>query len=291
MAKIIKGNFGNENKDDARKAEHSIKHNRRKTVSLKLSLTEREESITSNVQRENLEDELNSFSQVYEGDINIAGVYAFDMGKSWEVKAFLRNGTKGPINFDKVALAIINSKKEVLASQVFNMLEAGVLPPYSARPFKLNFSKENVYVKNIPMDDWKIVFDKGVGTVTYENFEFEGLPDTISEENRLILESFLRRLPRIEKDRFDFSKFSIGINENGEIITSIIVRNGFDKPLTITKIPITIVNEEGKKVFSATFEVQDFKVNTKKARLLNLVCKTDMRLTNDMDLSNWEVIF
>lgn len=292
MAKIIKANFGNEENKDIQEVDYNTKNdNGKKAVELKLSLTEREETIMSNIQKENLMDELNSFPPVYEGDINVVGVYAFDMGQYWEVKAFLRNGMDRPINFEKVAFVIMNSHDEILAAQTFDMQDAGDLPPYSARPYKLNFNKSNVYVKKIPRDDWFIAFDANVGTTVFENFGYEGLPNTLPEENLFVLNSFLKSLPKLDKGRYDLTKFSIGINEKGELMTSIILRNGLDKPLSIEKLPITIKDEEGKKVFSAVFEVHDFKADPGKARLLSLSFNTGMQLNQNMDLTNWELEF
>jgi SLAP domain-containing protein len=292
MAKIIKANFGSEEKKDIQEIDNNtLSNDGRKPVSLKLSLIEREEAIMSDVQKETLVDELNSFPPVFDGDINIVGVYAFDMGKSWEVKAFLRNGMDRPVNFDKVALVIANSEDEVLAAQTFDMQDAGDIPPYSARPYKLNFNKSNVYVKKVPRDEWHIAFDSNVGTATYEDFDYEGLPDSFPQESLSVLNRFLRGLPKIEKGKYDFSKFSIGINENGEIMISIVVRNGLDKPLSIEKLPVTVKNEEGNVVFSGLFEMHDFNINPGKSKLLSLAGKTGVQLDQDMDLSNFELEF
>lgn len=291
MAKIIKPNFGKE-KEDRSKLENDNKSDSiADTVKLELSLDEKDENIISDVQRETLLDELNSFPPIDEGRIDVVGVYAFDMGDSWEVKAFLRNGINKPINFEKVAFLIKNPKNEVLAAQAFDMQDAGNLPPHTARPYKLNFDKSNVYVKNIPADDWYIIFDNNVGTVEYQNFGFGGQQDTLSENSQSILNRFLENLPKVQRGQYDFSKFSIGINEDGELIISVVVRNGFNLPLSIEKLPVTIINEEGSKVFSTIFEVQNFEVKPGEAKLLNLNCNIGIKLNKDMDLSNWELIF
>lgn len=291
MAKIVKSNFESEEKKYIQKIDDNISvSDGRNPITLKLSLTEREESIVSNVQKENLLDELNSFPPIYEGDINIVGVYAFDMGKFWEVKAFLRNGTNGPVNFGDVALVITNSKKEILANQYFHMQDTGDLPPHSARPYKLKFYKTSVHVKEIPSDDWIIAFDRRkVNTVHYQDFEFEGLPEGFPEETLAILNKFLKDLPKVEEGKIDLSKFSIGINEDGKIMISIVVRNGFDKALTIGRLPVTVKNMEGNIVFSGLFDLKDVKIDPKKARLVNLVGETGVQMDRSMDLSNFEI--
>lgn len=292
MAKIIKGKFGSEENKDIQEINNIENSDGRKPVYLKLSLTEREESIISNVQKGNLLEELNSFPSIYEGEINIAGVYAFDMGKFWEVKAFLRNGTNGPVNFENVALVITNSKKEILADQFFHMQDVGDIPPYSARPYKLKFYKTSIHVKKIPSDDWIIAFDRRKTTTAhYENFEFEGLQEELSKENISILNRFLRELPKVEQGKIDIAKFSIGIGADGKIMISMVARNGFHLPLTIGKLPVTVKNEEGNVIFSAIFDLQNVKINPEKARLLTLTGDTGIHPDKDMDLSNCTIEF
>ncbi|MFL0194304.1 SLAP domain-containing protein [Clostridium sp. WILCCON 0269] len=290
MSRIIKAEFGNKKLDENQDIEDKYINMKKDIVKLELSLSEAEKSMISDLKRETLLDELNSFPPINKGEIDIVGSYTFDMGDYLEVQVFLRNGMERNVDFDKVPFVILNSKNEILAAQIFNMQDIGVLPPHTARPYKLNFDKANVHVDKISSDDWHIVFDN-VETVEYENFKYGELPDTLSEKTSQVLNDFLKSLPKIEKGRYDLSKFNIGINENGELIASIVIRNGFDKPLGIEKLPVTIKNEEGNRVFSAIFDVHDFKVNPGEAKFFNLKCETEIRFNQKMDLSNWELIF
>lgn len=292
MAKIIKPNFGS-NKDNNVSKENNnvVNDDGRMAVKLELFLNEREREIISNIQKENLLEELNSFPPVYEGDMDIVGVYVFDMGDFWETKVFFRNGADYPVNFEKVRLAIRNSKKEILASQLFDLSDIGDLPSHGAAPYKLNFYKENINVKNIPLNDWKIGFDGKVTTKKYKNFELEGFPDNFSEENLSILNKFLNGLPKVEQGNVDISKFSIGINTDGKIIIYLVARNAFKLPLTIGKLPVTVKNEEGNIIFSAMFDLQDVKISAEKARLLTLTGDTGIHPDKDMDLNNCIVEF
>lgn len=292
MAKIIKPNFGSDKDNNlSRENNNIVNDDGRKAVKLELFFNEREKDIISNIQKENLLEELNSFPPVYEGDMDIVGVYVFDMGEFWETKVFIRNGANHPVNFEKIRLAIRNSKKEILVSQLFNLSDIGILPSHSALPYKLNFYKENANVKNIPLDDWKIGFDGNVTTNIYKNFDFEGLPDDFSEENKIILNKFLSGLPKVEQGKIDIAKFSVGIKTDGKIMISLVARNGFKLPLTIENLPVTVKNEEGSVIFSAIFDLQNVKVSPEKARFLTLTGDTGIHPEKDMDLNNCSIEF
>ncbi len=60
----------------------------------------------SKVQKEILEEELDELVPIKEGQVNVAGVYAYDLGDKYEVKAYLRNGMKNEINFEKIPFKI-----------------------------------------------------------------------------------------------------------------------------------------------------------------------------------------
>lgn len=281
MARIIKGNFNDDNLEEKSKTAVS---------GIKLFLNEKDETIMSEVQKKNLIEELNSFLPIKDGEIDVKSIYIFDTGDSIEVKVFFRNATDKTVTFDKIPMVLYNSKNDIIARQVFNLVNIGDIPEHSARPYKLYFDKASFNRDMLSYDNLYIGFDTNVSVVEYKDFEFEGLPENISEENKFTLESFLKSLPKIEGG-VDLQKFSIGLNESGEFLISVILRNGLDKPLSIEKLPVTVLDENKNKVFSAQFTVPDLKINPNKAYFLNLAYKTDVIPDNNMDLSNWELIF
>lgn len=258
---------------------------------LKLSLSEREELTASEVQKKSLTEELESFPPVNDGDVNVAGIYEFDMGDYIEVKVFIRNGLNDPINFETVPFILTNSKDELLAYQVFNLKDLGTIPPKSARPYKLNFDKKNLKVDKISPDDWKIGFDTNLQAKTYADIEFEGIPEGMSEENKFVLDTFLRTLPRIERGQVSFSKFNLALTAEGEFDISIVIRNGVNKDVSIDKMPVKLKDQEGNIVFAAEFQFKDFKVSANKARLINLKAQSNITSNGTIDLNGCTLLF
>lgn len=265
-----------------------------KYIDVELYLDEDSQRKISDVQKEYLEEELREvITSVKEGQINIAGIYAFDQGEEVEVKAYLANGLSKNINFEDVPIYIINSKNEKLAYQIFDLSGEGDIPSGKAIPVKLNFKKENVFVDKIPQDDWKLVFGSNdVKGVRYVNIELESIPEGIEESEIKVFQEFLESLPKLERGQGSISVFTITQYENGDLLMTLLVRNATDEAVTMTKMPITLKTEEGETILSGVFEIENFTVNPYKARVLSLIFKKEViNIEEDFDLSTCKIIF
>lgn len=283
MAKIIKYDFEAKNNKKVIKNDEDNKE-------LNLSLTQEEEGTASDFQKEMLRDEMSSFLPVKEGNINVSGVYAYDMGEYTEVKVFIRNATNRTIRLDDVPFMILDSEGNVIAYQAFNLKGMGNIPQQSARPWKLNFDQKNI-IKKIPHDGWKIGFDNRLKFVNYVPVEFENLPEDLDDSDRVQLENFLVKLPELEKGQFSISRFNMGAKTDGTLWITLVVRNADDKAVNINKLPVTISDNNGNEVFSGNFDISGFSVNPKKARVLNLSYNTGTAIEQDVELSNWSIDF
>lgn len=271
------------------KIDETVMENKDNNIELDLSLDDHEEGRASDFQKEILKEEMDAFAPINNGEVNVSGVYAYDMGSYIEVKVFIRNGLNKTINMDKVPFIIVNSKNEVLAYQLFDMKGLGNIPPHSARPWKLNFDKKNLKVDKIPMDDWKIAFDNKLEAMSYADIEYENIPGSVDVDSKLTLDNFLKTLPRLEKGQVSFSKFSMGMKADGDFLVTLVVRNATDKVVNLNELPVTITDDKGNVVLSANFTVADFNVKPNKAQILNLSYKTETNLDEDIDLSNWNI--
>lgn len=260
-----------------------------KDLDIKLSLLDKDQKVMSNVQKEILKEELDELVPIKEGQVNVAGIYAYDLGDKYEVKVYLRNGMKNEINFEKIPFKIINSKGEVLASQIFDLREMGNIPSYSARPWVLYFDKKNVFVDEIPMDDWKLVFDNSLKALRNLNVDIENLPSGIDEESKKVYTDFLEGLPSLKEGEISFSKFSIGINEDGYLLVTILIRNGCNRKVNIEKLPMTIKDENGNIVVSEVFELNDLDVSAMKGKICNFAFPLKMKEKAVIPLDSWQI--
>lgn len=256
-----------------------------------LSLLEYDENVMSDVQKEILEEEIAELEPIKENQINVSGVYAYDLGDKVEVKIYIRNGLSKNVSLEYVPFVITNSKGETLAYQIFNLESLGELPPRSARPVKLYFEKKNVRVENIPMDDWKVGFDTRIDVKRRVRVEYENLPRDIEVEEKIVFDKFLKELPELNEGEFSVSTFSVGVQRNGNILVTLVMRNGTNKPIKLDKIPMTVKDANGTVVKSNLFELSDFEVSPLRARVCNFAFPTGLTLEQDVALENWSVEF
>lgn len=265
-----------------------------KYIDVELYLNEDSKRKISDVQKEYLEEELMEvIPNIKEGQINIAGIYAFDQGDKVEVKAYLANGLDKSVNFEEVPIYIVNSKEEKLAYQVFDLSGEGDIPSGKAISVKLNFNKENILVDKIPQDDWKLVFGSNdVKGVRYVNIELESIPEGIEQSEIKVFQEFLESLPKLERGQGSISVFTITQYENGDLLMTLLVRNATDEAVTMTKMPITLKTKEGETILSGVFDIENFTMNPYKARVLSLIFKKEVvNIEENFDLTTCKVVF
>lgn len=267
---------------------NDIKDN--EAVNTELSLTEREENIISDVQREIMNEELDEFAPIKENDINVATAYIYEGKDEIEAKVYFRNGFTSKVNFEYVPLIMVNSKEEVLAKKVFDLREMGDVPPCGARPWKVSFPKSEVDMNKFSALDCKILFDAQIRAVNYADIELD-LLDSGMEELKPVFENYLMNLPRIEKGKIDFSTFNIALSNEGKIIVTLLIRNGCDKNIKVEEIPVTIKDANNNVAASGKFNLNDFEVPAMKAKVCALAFDTEIKLDETISLDNWTVVF
>ncbi|WP_333860228.1 SLAP domain-containing protein [Clostridium sp.] len=274
-----------------KKTEHDKENAGVEYVSTVLSLLDEEENVVSDVQKEIFEDEIKELPPIEEGQLNISGIYFYDVEDKLEVKVYIRNGLSYNLNLNKIPLVITNSKGDVLASQKFNLSSLGTLPPHSARPLKLYFDKKNVKVDKINQDDWQVALDGEFNITSKVSPRYEGLPEDIDVKDKLVFDKFLEELPEMTEGEFSISTFSVGLQKNGNILVTAVMRNATDKPITIDKIPITVLDAKRRAVKSEKFTLNDFTVSPYRAKICNFAFPTNVHPEEDTSLDDWSVIY
>lgn len=278
-------------KESQKKEENAIEVDSREYVPTVLSLLSKDENVISDVQKEILEDEIKELPPIEEGQLNISGIYSYDLGEKLETKVYIRNGLSENLNLGNIPLLIINSKGETLARQVFNLESLGTLPPHSARPLKLYFDKKNVNVDSISLDDWQIVLDGKFDITTKVKTVYESLPEGIEVGDKLVFDKFLDELPELKEGEFSISTFSIGIQKDGNILVTSVMRNTTNQPIAIDKVPMTVIDANGRIVKSNLFKLDNFIVNPARARICNFAFPTNVRPEEDVALDDWTVSY
>ena len=148
-----------------------------------------------------------------------------------------------------------------------DMSDFGILPPFSARPYKVYFDKTNLLVDTISKDDWKIQFEKTVSTVNTVKVEFEGFPGDVHHELEGTFTKFLDNLPLIKAGDVNLEVFKTLKCFDDSISIVFLIRNGCDTIIKLETLPIVIKDEDGEIVASGVFDIENVNVNPHKAKI------------------------
>jgi len=267
--------------------------NGRKVATLDLSLNSVMETTVSDFQREFIKEELDELPPVLEGDINIATTYIFDMEDKFEAGIYIRNGLNKQVNLELVPLNILDKDNNIVATKVFNFKELGVVPPMSARPWKLYFEKEIVKVDILNKDDFKIVFDINIQAKATVDIEIENIPENINSREKQKYMDFLNGLPAIAANQVSVSTYSLTKDQEDNLDITLLIRNGSIKEVNLEKLPIKIIAEDGQEVAGGVFDLQGqaIKVSSRKAVLHRFIFPSSSLLSEEFDISKCKVIF
>lgn len=166
----------------------------------------------------------------------------------------------------------------------------GDLPPYSARPWKLFFHKSNVDMSKLLPQDCKVMFNSQIKAVSYAPIKYESFPEPYLEI-KSEFDSFLRELPNIERGSFSISTFNVFVKNGSDVFVTLILRNGSDKALKLEKLPITIKDENNQIISSEEFQLDNFIVNSMKARVYSVAIKANVDLGEVVETDKWTVNF
>lgn len=260
-------------------------------VELKLSLESIEDSIASELQKEYLKEDLEKLPPIKKGELNVSTDYIYDDGTSIEAKVFIRNGFESPINLEYLPLVIRNKNGSIILEQVFDLRDTEEIPPFSARPIKITFEKQDISIEKISHEQYEVCFSGKLNQIQYADIELDEIPNNLSEEEIRLITSFVNKEHRVEVGKVNITTFSIALQKNGQLLISLMISNGADQKVEINKIPITVSDKSGRILASGVFEMNNLVVGSKKARIQNVAFDTGLKVENDIDMNDLIISF
>lgn len=256
-------------------------------VKTKLSLHPNVEHSTSDFQKKYLDEELDQYGLLEDGQVIFQPVYTFEDGDKIEIQIYVRNATSQTVQFNKLPVCLVSINGQVFGKQILKMSDLGEVPPYSARPYKMFFENKNVFNRELLKNEWAIDYEKELEELGRYDVIFENLPKDICKERYDELIAHLEVVP----GETSLTPYEVGLDKNGYIYALLIIKNGSKEPLDITKVPITIKDAVGKKVLSGIYDINNAIVSPLGARVYNFVFPQDSTSLEKFDLSTWTLEF
>jgi len=216
--------------------------------------------------------EINSKFPLSENQVDIKQTYFLKKDNTIEVGFFIRNSLKSSISIEEMPLSFQDNNGRILLSKNFNFKDYGVIPPYSARPYTINFEID----KNFNFDEHEKYIIKFGDVANFNAFssvstEIENIPFDIPFEEEKAIKDFANELSTLKVDEFSISLYSLAYGDNGGLSCVLLLRNGSSNIANVEKLPISIINENGliiaRKVFDD--EKSQIKISPEKSKLIN----------------------
>ncbi|MEG2353432.1 MAG: SLAP domain-containing protein [Clostridium sp.] len=260
------------------------------SIKFDLQLTEGEELLTSDLQKQIWKEELEALKPLTHGEMSLNGVYIFEEEERYELNVFIRNAFERSIIIQTVPLRILDHNNNVLAQQFVDLTEAGEILSHKAKPFKIYLEKESILDKNICDKDWRIVVTKDIEIIeTSQVKEFEDFPEEADLRIREDLKVYLNALPFVKYGDVNVNVFRLSQLSLNDIFVLLVIRNGSGMDVTLGKLPLSIIDENNEVVASGIFDLSHIRISKDKAKVCKFDLENEFILKRDMNIKKCSV--
>ncbi|USG65343.1 SLAP domain-containing protein [Brevibacillus ruminantium] len=200
---------------------------------------------------------------VVRDEVGIFPFYTQVTQDGYLVLTYIRNATENSVLLDTLPLTLITPEGEVVASKNFEMMTFGPIGDESSRPCEFLFrwnEFSNLPEKETPLTLGYRKPEKKSGESLFAGGEIE------MDE----IEYYRQQLAAnpVEEGKVDLKALGLKEAENGSIKVVVLFRNGLDKRLEFTEVPIIINDQNGDTVARVSYTLENMKVDPKDYRII-----------------------
>lgn len=199
--------------------------------------------------------------------VNQISIYGMELTKTgsngYEVTGLIRNTVQQTIQFQPTVILLLGANQEVIAKKQFDLAELGNIPPNGARPWKFDFSSDDVLKDVEELKEWSLAFElKQEHQLDLE----ESWEKSIAEEAKLKLQEIVATATPLKPGEVNFMGLSAKQNDNQDLAVTILIRNGSDKNITLEQVPLGVKDASNEEIARGGFRLDNFtvKANTSK---------------------------
>lgn len=223
-----------------------------------------------------------------ENQISLSGIELKQVEQGYIVTAFVRSSLPKSVTFSPTPLLLIGANGEVLARKTFDLSELGELPPCSSRPWKFLFEHETLRAKEIPAVDWKIAFELQKRK-THSLDLAESWEKSLADDDKEKLKALVQTIQPPKPGEVNFMGLQIQQAENGDLHTTLLIRNGSNKSIHIQQLPLQVEDAAGDIVAQGAFTLHDFEVKANTSKPWTFVFPKVLVTKEQPDFRSWKV--
>lgn len=232
----------------------------------------------------------NELPLLKENQISLSGIEIKKEGDRVFVKAFIRNSIAKGIRFQEpVPLLLLGPDGEVLARQEFDLTTIGELPAESSLPNVFVFEKESVRASEIPQTDWKLAFELKKAKEPHRLDLEESWEKSLADAGKEKLEKLVNSITPPKPGELNFMGIQARIDEEGQLHTTLLIRNGSEKHANFEQLPLVVEDASGEVVAKGAFKFDKLEVKANTSKPWTFIFPKELVLKDEVDLSKWRV--
>ena len=201
------------------------------------------------------------------------------------VSAFVRNSLPKSIRLEDAVLLLISEDRELLAKKAFSLEDLGELPACSSRPWRFVFERDYLLKEELPTSGYQLAFDLTRNAHRLDvDPTWEG---RLSDEQREELSKLVSTLPKLGENEVSIHPVAANIHEDGNLSTTLLVRNGSKQAVNLEVLPLEVINENGETIARGSFTLPPLTVQPNTSKPWTFIFPAD--LVQNPTFTRWSV--
>ncbi|QRG67332.1 SLAP domain-containing protein [Brevibacillus choshinensis] len=199
---------------------------------------------------------------VVRDEIGIVPFFTQVTDEGYVVLTYIRNATDRSVLLQKLPLTLMTEEGEVVARKTFDLIPSGPIGDLCSRPFEFMF-RWNEFSK-LPEQEVPMF-------LTYQKpaAPKEIIPEVNQGLSKAETEKYMKQAEQapVASGQVDLQVLDITAGADNGIRVVVAFRNGLEKRLEFTEVPIIVNDEEGNTVARMQYTLQNMKVEAQSNRV------------------------
>jgi accessory Sec system S-layer assembly protein len=224
--------------------------------------------------------------------LSIQSIDCIESDEYYIITAFIRSSLNKAIRMEDVNLILLDEEKKSVARKKFELDGLGELPPFSCRPWRFIYKKDELTRTFDTNKEWSLAFEiqKRVQASDHKLELSESWNKSLSIDQKNQLENLLSRLPSLKPGEVNI----LGIQgvENGDqsLTISLLIRNGSENNIEINQLPLRVLDGDNEQIASGSFNLNGFSVKSNTSKPWSFTFPKELVNHEKLPLTNWKVI-
>ena len=223
--------------------------------------------------------------------VNQISIYGMELKKlnnnSLIATALIKNTVKKSVHFNKTTILLLGANKEVIAKKEFDLNQLGTIPLNSARPWKFVFTSDDIVSEaDVDLTTWSLAFEIKKKHQLDLEVSWE---KSIAEKTKSTLKEIIANAKPLKSGEMNFMGIQAKRNDKGELVVTILIRNGSDKNITLQQVPLGVKDASDEEIAKGSFKIADFTVKANTSKPWSFIFPASMITKEEIDLTRWQV--